>query len=252
MARWLLNGYRFCSIGDPADLVAAIDGWARPLGLTGSVLVASEGINVALFGARAAVEAVQARVEDALGCDLVDVLWTALPAGSAPFRRLRVRERAEIVTFGLPVDGAAPGAQDVPPQHWNALIARPGVRVIDVRNDYEVALGSFAGAEDPGTGSFTEFRDYVERELAQDMTQPVAMFCTGGIRCAKAGAWMRSRGFTEVYQLQGGILGYLGAADVDRSAWRGECFVFDDRVQRPSAPAAHPELRSMPGRTDRE
>jgi UPF0176 protein len=238
MARWLLNGYRFCSIDDPLALVAAIDGWARPLGLTGSVLVAREGINLALFGARPAVEAVQARVEDAIDCDLVDVLWTAMAPGAAPFRRLRVRERSEIVTFGLPCDAAAPGAQDVPPRAWNALIARPDVRVIDVRNDYEVALGSFAGAEDPGTASFTEFRDYVERELAQDMAQPIAMFCTGGIRCAKAGAWMRGRGFTQVYQLQGGILGYLGAEDVDRSAWRGECFVFDDRAQLPSLPAA--------------
>ncbi len=254
MSRWLLNGYRFHPIDDPASFVAEIDGWARALGLTGSVLVAREGINVALFGARPAVEPVVARIEASLGCALVDVLWTALPAAAKPFRRLRVRERAEIVTFGLAVDGDAPGAHDVPPEAWNALIARDDVRVIDVRNDYEVALGSFAvgsvaagagttatHAENPGTSSFTEFRAYVERELGGDPEQPIAMFCTGGIRCAKAGAWMRSRGFTQVYQLQGGILGYLVATDVDHSAWRGECFVFDDRAELPTATTGRPD-----------
>ena len=233
MSGWLVNGYRFCAIPAPADLVADVQARAVAVNLTGTVLVACEGINVALFGGKPQIAHVLSGIEAAIGCDLVDVLWTAMPAAAAPFRRLRVRERSEIVTFGQCVPTQEAGAENVPPAQWNALLARADVRLVDVRNDYEVELGTFARASNPQTASFTDFRSFVEQELLQDLDQPVAMFCTGGIRCAKAGAWMRGLGFRNLYQLQGGILGYLSDPDVDKQNWQGKCFVFDDRVTLP-------------------
>ncbi len=233
MSVWLVNGYRFCAIAAPAELVAEIQTRAAALNLTGTVLIASEGLNVALFGGKPQIESVLSSIQAAIGCELIDMLWTPMPPAAAPFRRLRVRERSEIVTFGQCVPAQQAGATDVPPAQWNAMLARADVRVVDVRNDYEVQLGTFARALNPQTASFTEFRGFVERELVRDLDQPVAMFCTGGIRCAKAGAWMRSLGFTNLYQLQGGILGYLSDPEIDKQRWQGQCFVFDDRVTLP-------------------
>ena len=234
MSRWLVNGYHFCAIAAPAELVAELQARAVAFGLTGTVLIAPEGINVSLFGGKPQLASVLSRIEAAIGDALTDVLWTPMSPAGAPFRRLRVRARSEIVTFGQDLPVGLTGATDVPPAQWNALLANTDVRVVDVRNDYEIEQGTFAGAQNPQTASFTAFRAFVERELMQDLAQPVAMFCTGGIRCAKAGAWMRSVGFTNLYQLQGGILGYLSHPDVDKQKWQGQCFVFDDRETLPA------------------
>ncbi len=152
-----------------------------------------------------------------------------------PFARWKVKVKPEIVTMGVPgVDAAAGAGHHVAPADWNALIADPDTIVIDARNDYEVAIGSFAGALDPQTARFSDFPAWfdaqAERWRAEGRTPRIAMFCTGGIRCEKSTAFARSRGFGEVYHLKGGILAYLAEIEAPQSLWRGECFLFDDRV----------------------
>jgi UPF0176 protein len=142
-----------------------------------------------------------------------------------------VKIKREIVTFGVP--SAQPSVamgELVEPEEWNALISDPDVLLIDTRNDYEVDVGTFQGAHNPNTRAFNEFPDYVRRTLGSDRNRKVAMFCTGGIRCEKASAFMLKEGFTQVYQLHGGILRYLERIKAEDSLWRGECFVFDERV----------------------
>jgi len=152
-------------------------------------------------------------------------------ATAMPFQRLKIRLKKEIVTLG---DAATDPTRQVgiyvDPADWNALIATPDTLVIDTRNAFEVAMGTFPGAVDPGIKSFGQFRDFAARHLDPEKHRKVAMFCTGGIRCEKASAYLLARGFTEVYHLKGGILKYLEAVPEAESRWRGECFVFDDRV----------------------
>jgi UPF0176 protein len=155
------------------------------------------------------------------------------------FHRLKVRIKREIVSLGRPeVNPNEAVGIYVAPQEWDALIQDPGTLVIDTRNDYEVALGSFAAAIDPGTRHFRDFPDWVERHLipALDHTPPqrrpqrLALFCTGGIRCEKATSYLLRKGFQGVHHLRGGILRYLEQIAIEQSSWRGECFVFDQRV----------------------
>ena len=152
-------------------------------------------------------------------------------ADDIPFRRMKVRLKNEIVTMGKPdIDLAECVGTYVPPENWNRLISESDILLVDTRNDYEVGIGSFKGAVNPGTGSFREFPAYVENNLDPKKHKKVAMFCTGGIRCEKATSLMLDRGFEKVYHLQGGILKYLEQVPEQHSLWRGECFVFDDRV----------------------
>ena len=197
------------------------------LGLSGTVLLAPEGINFSLYGAPKALDAWLDWLADHLGIDapLVNRQVVTEP----PFRRLKVRVKPEIVTFDPDI---RPSGNDrgraLDPVAFNDLLARKDVQVVDARNHYEYAIGSFARAADPGTSSFTEFKDWARSHL--DRRRPVAMFCTGGIRCEKASLWLEQEGFGEVFQLHGGILGYLAQVPAEQSRWRGECFVFDDRV----------------------
>jgi UPF0176 protein len=148
-----------------------------------------------------------------------------------PFQRLKIRLKKEIVTLGAPsADPARQVGIYVEPADWNDLIAAPDTLVIDTRNAFEVAMGTFTGAIDPGIGSFGQFKEFAARHLDPAKHRKVAMFCTGGIRCEKASAYLLSRGFGEVYHLKGGILRYLEGVPETESRWRGECFVFDDRV----------------------
>lgn len=160
---------------------------------------------------------------------LLEARWT--DAESAPFRRLRVRVKPEIVALGRPDIRPQRGAgRHVPPRDWNRLIEDPETLLIDTRNHYEVEVGSFPGALDPGTDRFREFADFAATLGPADRRRPVAMFCTGGIRCEKASALLLEMGFEDVYQLEGGILKYLEQVGVRENRWRGECFVFDSRV----------------------
>ena len=194
--------------------------------------MAPEGLNATFSGARPALEAMLGWIRSQPGFDGIRGRWSR--AGEAPFRRLRIKYRDEIVSLGRPDVNPAQGqGEHVDAAAWNALIADPRTLVIDTRNDYEVEVGSFAGATDPGTSNFREFADYIDRELAADKARPIAMYCTGGIRCEKATAVMRQMGFEKLYQLDGGILQYLDQVAEDpaiENRWRGECFVFDGRV----------------------
>lgn len=224
--------YRFSRFPDPAALCEPLERLCRDEGVRGTLLVAAEGINGTIAGAPDAIERVLDHIRALPGCAELDVkdAWCA----AMPFHRLKVRGKREIVTMGEPgVDAARDAGAYVAPEDWDALIARPDTVVIDTRNDYEVAIGSFAGAVDPGTRSFRDFPAWFRANrdaLFADGATKVAMFCTGGIRCEKATAFLKAEGVDEVYHLQGGILRYLETVPATDSRWQGECFVFDERV----------------------
>ncbi len=223
----LLSGYQFLTLERLPLWRERAEAFAAGCGLKGTVLLAGEGVNFSLFGPRPALDEWLVWLAAQLGADRPVLNRQAV--ASSPFLRLKVRLREEIVTFDPTVQPHAdPVGTPVAPADWNALIRREAVQLVDTRNDYEFRLGSFEGARNPGTASFTEFKQWCESEL--DPERPVAMFCTGGVRCEKASAWLRSRGYGEVYQLHGGILGYLEQVPAQQSCWQGECFVFDDRV----------------------
>ena len=221
--------YRFTRFEDPAALRGPLLAACRRAGVSGSLLLAREGINGAVAGSRGAVERALAHIRSLPGC--ADLEHSEGFAARPPFRRLKVRLKREIVTMGE--SGADPlerVGRRVDPGEWNDLIAAPDVAVIDVRNDYEVAIGSFEGAVDPGIASFRDFPAWWARNGKRFAGKRIAMFCTGGIRCEKSTSHLLGLGAAEVLHLGGGILGYLRETPPERSAWRGDCFVFDGRV----------------------
>jgi UPF0176 protein len=225
--------YQFAALPDFRQLREPLRAICADLKLKGSVLLAPEGINGTLAGSAEAIGGLINELRDgALFGGRLDNLELKFSHASAmPFQRLKIRLKKEIVTLGDA--GADPTRQVgiyVDAADWNALIATPDMLVIDTRNAFEVAMGTFAGALDPGIKSFGQFKDFAARNLDPAKHRRVAMFCTGGIRCEKASAYLLSRGFAEVYHLKGGILSYLEAVPEAESRWRGECFVFDDRI----------------------
>ncbi|MFN5513963.1 MAG: rhodanese-related sulfurtransferase [Cyanobacteriota bacterium] len=203
--------------------------WGEAGNLRGTILLAPEGINATLAGETGAVRDLVARLGEDLGGEPLTLRET--PSVDLPFGKLKVRVKREIVTLGLPEVNPQQGVGVyVSPQEWNALIQDPEVTVIDTRNHYEVAVGTFPGAVDPQTRRFRDFPDYVCRSLDPEKNPKLALFCTGGIRCEKATALLKQSGFREVYHLEGGILNYLERIPPEDSLWRGECFVFDERV----------------------
>ncbi|MGZ5875586.1 MAG: oxygen-dependent tRNA uridine(34) hydroxylase TrhO [Bradyrhizobium sp.] len=225
--------YQFAALPDFRELREPLLAICADLKLKGSVLLAHEGINGTLAGSADAIDALieELRRGDLFGGWLDNLELKFSHAQAMPFQRLKVRLKKEIVTLG---DASADPTRQVgiyvDPADWNDLIATPGTLVIDTRNAFEVAMGTFADAVDPGIKSFGEFKDFAARHLDPAKHRKVAMFCTGGIRCEKASAYLLSRGFAEVYHLKGGILKYLENVSEAESRWRGECFVFDDRV----------------------
>lgn len=221
--------YKFIALHDLEALRKTYhEGFTR-LQIRGTLLLAAEGINGTLAGTRENVAAALKMLRD--DSRLAELEHRESSARCVPFRRLKVRCKREIV--GLGRSEADPTRQIgvyVEPKAWNDLIRDPDTLVIDTRNDYEYALGSFVGAVDPGTGSFRGFPDFVNRELGGARGRKIATFCTGGIRCEKATAFLLAQGFEQVYHLKGGILKYLEEIPPDDSLWRGECFVFDERV----------------------
>jgi UPF0176 protein len=219
--------YRFAPVADPGALAARLTDAAAAL--RGTVLVAAEGVNGTLAGPAPALAAFRAVLEDEPG--MAALPWRVGPAAQPPFARLRIRVRPEIVTMGVP--GLATQRETgirVAPPDWKAVITAPDVVTIDTRNACEVRLGSVAGAIDPGTASFRDLPRWWAANRAHLAGRRVAMFCTGGIRCEKASAFLRAEGVAEVLQLDGGILGYLEAVPPEASLWHGACFVFDERV----------------------
>jgi UPF0176 protein len=221
--------YQFAALPDFRELREPLRAICARLELKGSVLLASEGINGTLAGD---ADAIGALCHGELFGGRLDKLELKFSAASAmPFRRLKIRLKKEIVTLGdTRTDPTRQAGIYVDPADWNDLIAAPGTLVIDTRNAFEVAMGTFPGAVDPGLKSFGQFKDFAARHLDPAKHRRIAMFCTGGIRCEKASSYLLARGFAEVYHLKGGILRYLEGVPEAESRWRGECFVFDDRV----------------------
>ena len=225
--------YHFTRFDDCAALREPLERICRGHGIYGTLLLAAEGINGTVAGAPAAIEALLAHIRALPGCAELDVKLSS--AATMPFHRLKVRVKREIVTMGQPdIDPRAHAGTYVEPQDWNALISDPDTIVIDTRNDYEVAVGTFDRAIDPKTATFRDFpqwfRDARNELLGQGRQPKVAMFCTGGIRCEKSTAFLKKEGVEDVYHLKGGILKYLETVPEQESLWRGECFVFDQRV----------------------
>jgi len=222
--------YRFLDLGDSDSFRDELQVLCEQQRLLGTILVATEGINGTVAGDEAAILAVFGWIVERLLLDTpIDARWT--DAGEAPFRRMRVRLKQEIVTLGRPdIRPHERTGRYVPPEQWNALIEDPNVLVIDTRNHYEVEVGSFPRAIDPETDSFRQFPDFATRLAETSKDRPLAMFCTGGIRCEKATALMLELGFEDVYHLQGGVLNYLEEVPAAENRWDGECFVFDTRV----------------------
>ena len=225
--------YQFAALPDFRELREPLRAICADLKLKGSVLLALEGINGTLAGSADAIGGLIHELRDGalFGGRLGDLELKFSQARAMPFQRLKIRLKKEIVTLGdTETDPTREVGIYVDAADWNALIATPDMLVIDTRNAFEVAMGTFAGALDPGIKSFGQFKDFAARNLDPAKHRRVAMFCTGGIRCEKASAYLLSRGFAEVYHLKGGILRYLEAVPEAESRWRGECFVFDDRV----------------------
>lgn len=221
--------YRFATLPNAAELRAPMRRLCEQFGIKGTLLLAAEGVNGTIAGEHKALAAVMAGIRDMTG--LNDLQVRTAYAETMPFFRLKVRLRTEIVTIGdTTVDPRARTGTLVEPSDWNALIRDPDVLLIDVRNAFEVAAGTFQGARDPKTRSFSEFPAFVRNQLASLGDRKVAMFCTGGIRCEKASSLMLGEGFTDVVQLKGGILAYLEQIPPAESLWRGGCFVFDGRI----------------------
>lgn len=225
--------YCFTRLEDFASRRAPLERLCREQGVRGTLLLAAEGINGTIAGTDEGISGVLAHIRALPGCVDLDVKFSG--ASAMPFHRMKVRLKREIVTMGEPgIDPLASVGTYVEPEEWNTLISDPDTIVIDTRNDYEVAVGTFEGAIDPKTARFRDFPDWFRRErdklLGTGRQPKVAMFCTGGIRCEKSTAFLKQEGVEEVYHLKGGILKYLETVPETRSLWRGECFVFDQRV----------------------
>ena len=225
--------YRFARFADPATLRAPLLEVCETAGVKGTLILAREGINGTIAGSAEGIARVLEHIRALPGCADLDVKFSS--AETMPFGRLKVRVKREIVTMGQPdIDPLASVGTYVAPHDWNALISDPETIVIDTRNDYEVAIGTFTGAINPATRSFREFPAWFRRErerlLGAGKAPKVAMFCTGGIRCEKSTAFLKAEGVEEVYHLKGGILRYLENVPTEQSLWQGECFVFDERV----------------------
>ena len=224
----VLTLYRFADLPDCEAWRDRLDALCREHGVRGTLILGREGINGTVAGSQAAIDALlKALMDDArfhgarLGRSVTDI---------APFRRLKVKVKPEIVTFGEAVNVPRDRGVPVPPADWNALIERPDVTVVDTRNDFEVSLGTFEGSADPRTEDFRDFPKWADGNLPDDRDAPVAMFCTGGVRCEKATAWLAQRGYRNLFHLEGGILRYLDEVPREETKWRGACFVFDERV----------------------
>ena len=225
--------YKFIDWSDFQEKKPVLENICRKNNIVGTILLAPEGINGTISGSHEEIlTTIEELKKDSRLSDLEPKFSEAM---GETFKRMKVRLKKEIVSMGK--ESVNPGQMtgtSVPPQQWNQIIQDPDILVVDTRNQYEHAIGSFKGSVDPETTSFREFPEWVEEKLKPLMEKQnktkVAMFCTGGIRCEKASSYLLQEGFEEVFQLQGGILKYLENINLENSLWEGECFVFDDRV----------------------
>jgi len=221
--------YQFVRLDDYEAFRTPLRELMVELEVKGTILLALEGLNGTISGSKASIDGVIQFLQDDGRFDNLEIKFSYSEA--IPFKRLKVKLKKEIVTLGVEhIDPLSSVGTYIAPQDWNSLISDPDVVLIDTRNNYEYEIGSFKGAINPNTETFREFPTYTKENLEQYRGKKVAMFCTGGIRCEKSTAYLKSQGFDTVYHLHGGILKYLEEVDEDQSLWEGECFVFDDRV----------------------
>ena len=220
--------YRFFALADPAALREELRAAFTTTDLLGTTLIAPEGINGTMAGTAATIDRFLDFLAERTGLDRAEVKFSTTE--DQPFRRLKFKLKREIITFrNAAVDPSQPG-QYVDPQQWNTLLADPEVLLLDTRNTYETEIGTFNGAVKPPLATFSDFATYVRENLDPEKHRKVAMFCTGGIRCEKASAFMLQEGFPEVFHLKGGILKYLEEVPAESSQWQGACYIFDERV----------------------
>lgn len=221
--------YKFVSLENFEDLREPLKKVMENQQVRGTLLLAHEGINGTIAGSRNGIDAVLAWLKQ--DPRLATIECKESFTDKLPFKRSKVKLKREIVTMGIEdIDPNQSAGAYVDPQEWNALISDPNVLLVDTRNDYEVEVGTFENAINPHTTSFREFPQYVKDHLENNKDKKIAMFCTGGIRCEKSTAFLKQQGFNEVFHLKGGILKYLEEVPQEKSLWKGECFVFDDRV----------------------
>ncbi|WP_336057511.1 oxygen-dependent tRNA uridine(34) hydroxylase TrhO [Nitratireductor sp. CH_MIT9313-5] len=221
--------YRFAHLENHEALREPLLELCQREGIRGTLLLAHEGINGTVAGSAEAIEALVAHLAMIPGLGQPDYKYSH--ASEMPFRRMKVRLKKEIVTMGVEgIDPRVHAGTYVEPRDWNALISDPDTVIIDTRNRYETAIGTFKGAIDPETDTFRSFPEWTQERLDELRGRKVAMFCTGGIRCEKATAYLRQQGIEDVFHLKGGILKYLEEVPREESRFEGECFVFDERV----------------------
>ena len=223
--------YSFIDLSDLLQLKSEFTEFLKKQDIRGTMLIASEGINGTLAGKESSINEFKNFLKSKNLYEAKN--FKTSHCEYDPFPRLKIKLKDEIVTIGNKlVDPKKIVGEYIPPENWNQLIADEEVMVLDTRNTYEHSIGSFKNAIQPETTNFREFPAWLDRVQASglDKNKKVAMFCTGGIRCEKASSLMRSKGFENIYQLQGGILNYLEKINEEDSLWKGECFVFDDRV----------------------
>ena len=221
--------YKFTRLDDFETIQLPLKGFLDSLSVRGTLLLAREGINGTISGKQASLD----KVLEYLQSDLrfLGLEYKFSYSKKTPFKRLKVKLKKEIVTMGLTeIDPTHSVGTYVKPKDWNKLINDPDVVLIDTRNNYEYEIGSFKGAVNPKTETFREFPSFTKNSIEKYRNKKIAMFCTGGIRCEKSTAYLKSKGYKDVFHLQGGILKYLEEVNEDESLWQGECFVFDDRV----------------------
>ncbi len=220
--------YRFVALPEPIALRDELRAAFADTDLRGTLLIAPEGVNGTLAGSPEVIDQLLTLLTEKVGLDRAEVKFSHAP--ERPFKRLKFRLKAEIIAFRKAKVDATQAGTYVEPHNWNTLVADPDVLLLDTRNHYETDLGTFAGAITPGIDTFSDFVTYVRENLDATRHQKVAMFCTGGIRCEKASAFMLQEGFSEVYHLKGGILKYLEDVPPQSSTWQGDCYIFDDRT----------------------
>jgi UPF0176 protein len=221
--------YKFTRLDDFEEIQGPLKIFLDSLNIRGTLLLAKEGVNGTIAGDNDSIM----KSLDYLQKDvrLVGLEYKFSYSEKPPFKRLKVKLKKEIVTLGVSdIDPIFSSGTYVKPADWNELINDPDVVLIDTRNNYEFEIGSFKGSINPNTETFREFPAYTKNNLEKYRDKKIAMFCTGGIRCEKSTAYLKSKGFKNVFHLQGGILKYLEEVKEDESLWEGECFVFDDRV----------------------
>ena len=228
-AQTIATFYKFAEFPEYKEWKIKLGKWGKELKILGTMILAPEGINATISGPREGIEKFLENIRT--DTRFADLNPRTAESTRSTFYRLRIITRPEIVTLGdASINPNKAVGKYVNPEEWNALIRDPDVRVIDTRNEYEVKVGTFKGAENPHTDTFREWPEYVEKELGSDKKQKIAMFCTGGIRCEKASSHLLENGFEDVYHLKGGILNYLETVPPEESDWDGECFIFDNRV----------------------